>query len=477
MLVFDPATRCSAAAPCRVPGVRPAAAAARHVQGHYDRWMTERQARPRTCSPPLTDRRWHGHAPLAGCRGAGLRLRGRPPGAVCPPSQSLANVQAEPAAAGSGWPHCRRDRCRRAGTCRIAVCARCGPSRTSAVLPRPRQALERPAAARTPDEFIAWLCRSRRRPPHRAHRTWTACPAAEAGAAVRAAVPPGRAEGQDPAGRGHARSSRLLAGQPGGLAAGLDRGERGGAWISRPAPRHRRAAVALLSTPTARSRTWPRQAAGRPSTPGTSGGCAGLGSRAGRDLAVRQHPPALAEGAGQTVGPLAAQHRAAAGGPATAAVRAVDPASASFSPPRRSTSTEPGRVDRPLLERYLADLATDDRRERRSPRPHQAARTPSSPRSASTTGTTPLPGHRDVLPRGLPQAQPNGCPAGLAEHVMAQVEQPANLDRWDNPAYRLITLILMRCGLRVSDATSSPVRTASSATATARPTCATSTTR
>ena len=39
---------------------------------------------------------------------------------------------------------------------------------------------------------------------------------------------------------------------------------------------------------------------------------------------------------------------------------------------------------------------------------------------------------------------------------MAQVGQPGNLDRWDNPAYRLITVILMRCGLRVSDATKLP---------------------
>ena len=30
---------------------------------------------------------------------------------------------------------------------------------------------------------------------------------------------------------------------------------------------------------------------------------------------------------------------------------------------------------------------------------------------------------------------------------MAQLEQPANLDRFDNPSYRLITVILMHCGL------------------------------
>ena len=42
--------------------------------------------------------------------------------------------------------------------------------------------------------------------------------------------------------------------------------------------------------------------------------------------------------------------------------------------------------------------------------------------------------------------------AGVAEQVMAQLEHPANLDRFDDPAYRLITVILMRCGLRVTDA-------------------------
>ena len=36
--------------------------------------------------------------------------------------------------------------------------------------------------------------------------------------------------------------------------------------------------------------------------------------------------------------------------------------------------------------------------------------------------------------------------------MIAQLERPGSLDRWDNPSYRLITVILMRCGLRVSDA-------------------------
>ncbi|WP_200824835.1 tyrosine-type recombinase/integrase [Nonomuraea solani] len=40
----------------------------------------------------------------------------------------------------------------------------------------------------------------------------------------------------------------------------------------------------------------------------------------------------------------------------------------------------------------------------------------------------------------------------LAEYVMAQVEAPENLDRWPDPAGRLIILILIRCGLRISSA-------------------------
>lgn len=43
-------------------------------------------------------------------------------------------------------------------------------------------------------------------------------------------------------------------------------------------------------------------------------------------------------------------------------------------------------------------------------------------------------------------------PRALSEHVMAQLEHPDNLARWNNPDHRLITIILMRCGLRISDA-------------------------
>ena len=42
-------------------------------------------------------------------------------------------------------------------------------------------------------------------------------------------------------------------------------------------------------------------------------------------------------------------------------------------------------------------------------------------------------------------------PRALAEQVMAQLEHPGNLAKFDDPAYQLITIILMRCGLRVTD--------------------------
>jgi hypothetical protein len=35
---------------------------------------------------------------------------------------------------------------------------------------------------------------------------------------------------------------------------------------------------------------------------------------------------------------------------------------------------------------------------------------------------------------------------------MTQVEQPANLARQHNPAYRLVATMLIGCGLQVSDA-------------------------
>lgn len=43
-------------------------------------------------------------------------------------------------------------------------------------------------------------------------------------------------------------------------------------------------------------------------------------------------------------------------------------------------------------------------------------------------------------------------PRAVAEQVMAQIEHPDTLAQWTNPAHQLVTLILIRCGLRITDA-------------------------
>ena len=59
-------------------------------------------------------------------------------------------------------------------------------------------------------------------------------------------------------------------------------------------------------------------------------------------------------------------------------------------------------------------------------------------------------------PEDFPKPRPL-LPRSVAEHVMAQLEDPANLDRWPDPSHRLITLILIRCGLRIFDALNLPL--------------------
>jgi site-specific recombinase XerD len=55
-----------------------------------------------------------------------------------------------------------------------------------------------------------------------------------------------------------------------------------------------------------------------------------------------------------------------------------------------------------------------------------------------------------VFPEDIPK-QAEWLPRALTEPVMAQLEHPDNLARWNKPDHRLITLILMRCGLRITD--------------------------
>ncbi len=111
-------------------------------------------------------------------------------------------------------------------------------------------------------------------------------------------------------------------------------------------------------------------------------------------------------------------------------------------------------LDRAVLERYLAWLATQ-------PGGHSVKED-----CVTVVGTfftairqhgwdDTLPTTAVFFPGDLPKRPPR-VTRHLAEYVMAQVENPANLDRWPTPAGRLVTVILIRCGLRASDACTLP---------------------
>lgn len=107
-------------------------------------------------------------------------------------------------------------------------------------------------------------------------------------------------------------------------------------------------------------------------------------------------------------------------------------------------------VDRAVLERYLADLAHDPRA------PRSRSRDISSLNAfllaVRRHGWDPsLPAGATFYPEDFPQPAKR-LPRALAEQVMAQLEAPTNLDRWHHPDGRLLTLVLIRCGLRVGDA-------------------------
>ena len=81
-----------------------------------------------------------------------------------------------------------------------------------------------------------------------------------------------------------------------------------------------------------------------------------------------------------------------------------------------------------------------------------ARSTRSCTRSASNAGTTRCPARAVFYPEDYP-ARTERPPRALAEQVMAQVEHPDNLDRLAQPRPPAAPrLILMRCGLRVTDA-------------------------
>jgi hypothetical protein len=113
------------------------------------------------------------------------------------------------------------------------------------------------------------------------------------------------------------------------------------------------------------------------------------------------------------------------------AVRVIQRFSAFLASPGMAVGSL-ARVDRPLLERHLADLHRELGRKKEHTRHISALNV--FLRAIRQHGWDPaLPGGAVFYPEDYPR-QPEQLPRALADHVMAQLEQPANLDRWDNPA-------------------------------------------
>jgi integrase len=107
------------------------------------------------------------------------------------------------------------------------------------------------------------------------------------------------------------------------------------------------------------------------------------------------------------------------------------------------------QVDRPVLERYLAHLHAEFAG--RTVHRHMIGQLNlffTAIRQHDWDQA--LPTNAMFFPEDFPK-EGQWLPRALSEHVMAQLERPDNLDLWDTPDQRLATLILMRCGLRVSD--------------------------
>jgi integrase len=109
-------------------------------------------------------------------------------------------------------------------------------------------------------------------------------------------------------------------------------------------------------------------------------------------------------------------------------------------------------VDRPLLERHLAWIASESggwgQKKTRIQGLNLFFQTIRQHRWDDT-----LPGTAAYYPGDTPPA-PAQVSRRLAEHVMTQVESEGNLARWTDPAACLVTVILVRCGLRISSALS-----------------------
>lgn len=114
--------------------------------------------------------------------------------------------------------------------------------------------------------------------------------------------------------------------------------------------------------------------------------------------------------------------------------------------------TATARLSREVLERFMAALHATSR-------PAKSRTKDLSSLSAFLTAVRQhrwdptMPADAVIYRDDYPHGRQDRLPRFLSEQVMAQVEHPDNLNRWPYPEGRLITLILIRCGLRVGDAT------------------------
>ena len=205
----------------------------------------------------------------------------------------------------------------------------------------------------------------------------------------------------------------------------LDRPEE--SWSSLPITRRERrppAGRALHWTHATGSRTSPAAAAGTVEYPREVWRLRNLGIARRHAATIRfaEDHPAVAEGSGQAVDPVAAGQPASRPATVRAGVRAIQPGSPASCPPgsprpaaqldRAAAGTLPGRP----AHRVRPDTAAHGHHIGAAERLPRA-------RSGGTAGTTPSPPARSFYPRGLPQGGPR-LPRALAEHVMAQLERP-----------------------------------------------------
>ncbi len=115
----------------------------------------------------------------------------------------------------------------------------------------------------------------------------------------------------------------------------------------------------------------------------------------------------------------------------------------------------PEQIDRAVLERYLADLRSERIGTQRRAS-HIGLLNGFFAAIRQHRWDTTFPADAMFFTEDYPKREQR-LPRALAEHVMAQVEHPGNLAAFADPGHRLITIILMRCGLRITDALRLPI--------------------